>query len=92
MTSGQWLLLAALVVLLWTGLSLLYRWGFKRGSTTREDLERRRLLRVIAPYVKGRRRDRPGDSLRRGAYYARHAGKITEKEMRLFDVSIRRIK
>lgn len=79
-----WLLLAALVLALWTGVSLIYRFAFRRGSTTRQDLERRRLLRVIAPYVSRRNRDRPGEALRRGAYYARLAGKLTRREHKLF--------
>lgn len=58
--------------------------AYVRGSTTRKMRARRELLRALAPYIKRRRRDMPGEALKRAAYCAWVDKKITRAQMELF--------
>ncbi len=80
MTTHPYLTLAALLLFALLVGTLAYR----AGRLTRSDRERRRLLRTIGPYVKRRRRDRPGHALARGAALAYASGKITKQQLALF--------
>ncbi len=66
------------------GLGYWLRLQYLRSCMTRQQRERRELLRVIMPYVSKRRRDRPGQTLKRAALGAYCAGKITKKQQDLF--------
>jgi len=57
----------------------LLRWRLR--APVRERSRRRwKLLAKIAPYIRRRNRDRPGQSVKRAAYLAWTAGKITREE------------
>ena len=80
MTTYPYLTLSALLLFALLVGALVYR----AGRLTRSDRERRRLILTIGPYVKRRRRDRPGHALARGAALAYASGKITRKQLELF--------
>lgn len=73
-------------------LTLIYRYHVRsliRARQTADDRMRRQVMWKIAPYVKHRRRDQPGDALRRAAYHAWVGKKITLKERDLFYVDVK---